>query len=91
MFVFVVSLCNWKAKWGPSLGRWMESFVLPCMVVSGLYIYLFVCAVHSCTSEVTKDLTDSTGYGGRLGDFSMDMLGLEMVVNDEENGCGFED
>ena len=33
---------------------------------------------------------DLTGYGGRLGDFTMDMLGLEMDVNDE-NAYGFKD
>ena len=33
-----------------------------------------------------NDFTDSTGYG-RLGDFAMDTLDLEIVVNDNENGC----
>ena len=33
---------------------------------------------------------DSMGYGGRLGEFAMDMLVLEMVVNDEGPNCGFE-
>ena len=38
-----------------------------------------------------EDFMDSTGYGGRLGDFTVDTLGSEMVVNAEENSCGFED
>ena len=42
------------------------------------------------TGEYTGDFTDSTGYGGHLGDLAMDTLALEMVVSDEENGCGFK-
>ena len=54
-------------------------------------IYFFLSALRSYTGEYTDEFTDSTGYGGRLGDLAMDMLDLEMVINDEENGCGFED
>ena len=32
-----------------------------------------------------------TEYGCYLGDLTMDMLDSEMVIKDEENGCGFED
>ena len=51
------------------------------------YIY----AVWSYTGEHTEEFMDSMQYGGRLGDFAVDMLDLEIVVNDEENKCGFED
>ena len=37
-----------------------------------------------------EDFTNSMRYGDRLGDFSMDMVGLEMVIN-EENNWGFKD
>ena len=35
--------------------------------------------------------TNSSGRGSHLGDFSMDTLDSETVINDEENSCGFED
>ena len=52
------------------------------MAVCGVYIFIY--AVY--TGEYVEDFTDSTGYGGRLGNFAMDMLDLEMVIKDEENG-----
>ena len=38
---------------------------------------MFISAVHSCTGEYVEEFTESTRK--------------EIIVNDEENGCRFED
>ena len=55
------------------------------------YVFLYFFNVCSYNSEYTDEFMDLTAYSGSLEDFSMDMLALEMVVNDEQTYCGFED
>ena len=52
---------------------------------------MYISAVRSYTGEYAEDLKDSTGYDGRLGDFTTDTLDSEMVVRDEEHSCGLGD
>ena len=53
-----------------------------------IYGCVYVCRyIYLCLPYVRIP----TGYGGQLGDFAMDTLYSEMVLNDEENGCRFED
>ena len=37
----------------------MKNFILPCMPLCGIYIYMFTCAVSS-SRECMEDFTDST-------------------------------
>ena len=46
----------------PSLGRWMETFVLLHGHIWYICIYIYICAMHSYSRE-TDNFMDSTGYG----------------------------
>ena len=61
------------------------------MAVYGIWYIYISSVIRSYIGEYTEDFTDSTGYGGRLEDFALDMLDLEMVIDDEENVHGFDD
>ena len=60
-------------------------------IFGSMYISIYICAIPSHTGKYTENFTDSTEYGGCLGDFTMDKLDLEMLVNCEENSCGIDD
>ena len=61
----------------PSLRSWTGNFVLSCMAISAIYIFIYVS--HAYTGKCMDDFTDSMGYAGRLRDFfSMDTIYLEM-------------
>ena len=68
----------------------MKTFVLPRMVV---YTIWYICFCHTVKYGSVHgrfyghDLKKKKG-DGRLGDFAMEMLDLEMVV---QNSCRFED
>ena len=51
-----IGVCIIGVPSDPSLGSWTEDFVLPCMPVSGIYMY--VCTVHSYTREYMDDFKD---------------------------------
>ena len=56
-----ICLCLIGERSKPSVGRWMENFVVPRMpIYVGIYmsVYIFICAV--LTNECTEDFADST-------------------------------
>ena len=86
----------------PSLGRWTESYVLPCMPVFGCTVCricrCYTSAIRSYTGEYTEDFRLYWKGNSWRGDFkkththqTMARPGLEIVINEEETSCRFED
>ena len=65
----------------------MGSIVLPHRVVRG---YMYICCSFLYW-RVHRRFYGFDGIWWFLRDLAMDVLDLEMVINDEENNCGFED
>ena len=65
----------------------MGNFVLPACICR----YISICRtfIYRRLHESFDEIDLKKGYG-RLGDFIMYPLDLEMVINDEENGYRFE-
>ena len=66
----------------------VTSYCCTCLYALCSHICVFLPYVDI---PVVEGFTGLMGCGSLLGEFPMDMLDSEMVVNDEETRCEFED
>ena len=84
---YYLSIANIGEQSEPSVWKWMENFILPCIPICGIHMYVYMPYVHNSES-VRKTLHTQIEKGnGRLGKLAM---GVARLVNDEENGCRFK-
>ena len=71
------------------MGRWIENFVLLCIPVCGIYIYM---SVYMCRMFITRECMENLWTRLKTGNDRLGKPAMEVtrLVYDEENDSRFE-